>query len=123
MKVRYPIIGIIILLISATIWQSIIGAEAFAAVGQPIFDTLLLVLLGLIAYCIAKIIFHVVGDLMDDVQQHFEHKERRKEQEAYMMDNINQDLDEIEATLDVISEAENSDGKITLIWNSKPPKR
>lgn len=40
-----------------------------------------------------------------------------------MIDNINKELDEIEATLDIISEAENSDGKITPIWNSKPPKR
>lgn len=84
---------------------------------------LLLSLLGLIIYLIVKVISNELFDLTDDIQRHYEHKERRKEQQAYMMDNINQELDEIEATLDAISEAENSDGKITPIWNSKPPKR
>ena len=83
MKIKYPIIGIIILLISATIWQSIIGAETFETMGQPIFDTLLLILLVLIAYCIAKIIFIEIGDLMGDAQRHFAHKERRREEQTY----------------------------------------
>lgn len=116
MKIKYPIIGIIILLISATIWQSIIGAETFETMGQPIFDTLLLILLVLIAYCIAKIVFIEIGDLMGDAQRHFAHKERRREEQAYTVHSINQELDEIEASLDAISETESSGGKITPIW-------
>lgn len=119
MKIKYPVIGIIILLISSTMWQSIIGPEAFETVGQPIFDTLLLILLGLIAYCIAKIVFHVIGDLMDDTQRHFAHKERRREEQTYTVQNINQELDEIEASLDAVS----SNDKVTPIWGGQPPKK
>lgn len=123
MKVRYPVIGIIFLFISATIWENVLGTETYNRIGHPIMVILLLSLLGLIIYLIVKVISNELFDLTDDIQRHYEHKERRKEQQAYIMDNINQELDEIEATLDAISEAENSDGKITPIWNSKPPKR
>ena len=92
MKLRYPVFGIIVLLISATVWQTIVGTDTFESVGQPIFDTLLLVLLGLIAYCVAKIVFNELFDMLGDTQRHFEHKERRKEQQEYMLHNINKEL-------------------------------
>lgn len=119
MKIKYPIIGIIILLISATIWQSIIGAETFETMGQPIFDTLLLILLVLIAYCIAKIVFNEIVDLMGDVQRHFAHKERRREEQAYTVHNINQELDEIEASLNAVSPGD----KVTPIWEIPTKKK
>lgn len=118
MKLRYPVFGIIILLISATVWQTIVGTDTFESVGQPIFDTLLLVLLGLIAYCVAKIVFNELFDMLGDTQQHFEHKERRKEQQAYMLHNINKELDEIEASLDAVTNSE----KVTPIWEIPPKK-
>lgn len=123
MKVRYPVIGIIFLFVSATIWENVLGKETYNRMGHPIMVILLLSLLGLIVYLVGKLIFNELFDLTDDIQRHFEHKERRKEQQACMIDNINKELDEIEATLNIISEAENSDGKITAIWNSRPPKR
>ena len=36
MKIRYPIAGIIILLIATTIWEHIMGPELYKAVGEPI---------------------------------------------------------------------------------------
>lgn len=56
-------------------------------------------------------------------QNKFTEQREQKRSSQKKMDDINQELDEIEATLDAISEAENSDGKVTPIWNSKPPKR
>jgi predicted PurR-regulated permease PerM len=99
------------------------GPELYKEIGEPITFILFFALVGVIVYLVAKVIFRELGEILDEAQRHYEHKARRKEQQAYMMHNINQELDEIEATLDVISEAENSDGKITPIWNSKPPKR
>lgn len=116
MKIRYPVIGIIVLFISASIWESIIGTDTFAEVGHPIFVILFVSLLGLIVYLVAKSLFNEIGDLMGDAQRHFSHKERRREEQAYTVQNINQELDEIEASLDAISETESSGGKITPIW-------
>lgn len=80
---------------------------------------LLLSLLGLIIYLIAKVIFNELFDLTDDIQRHHEHKERRKEQQAYTVHNINQELDEIEASLDAVS----SNDKVTPIWGGQPTKK
>lgn len=113
MKIRYPIFGIIILLISATIWQTIVGTDTFETIGQPIFDTLLLILLALIAYCIAKAIFNALFNIIGDTQRRFKHKEKRKEQQEYVLHNINKELDEIEANLDAVN---GSNEKITPIW-------
>jgi len=123
MKIRYPIMGIIILFISATIWEYILGPDTFEQIGHPILVILLLSLLGLIAYLIAKLVFNEIGKLMDDVQHSVQRRSRHKEQQSSQMEQINQELDEIEATLNALAEAENSDGKITPIWNAKPPKR
>ncbi len=76
-------------------------------------------LLGLIVYLIAKIILNELFGILDDTQRHFEHKERRKEQQACMMHNINQELDEIEASLDAVS----SNDKVTPIWGGQPSKK
>ena len=62
---------------------------------------------------IAKIIFKELFDMLGDTQRHFEHKERRKERQAYMLHNINKELDEIEASLDAVSPNE----KVTPIWD------
>ena len=118
MKIRYPIAGIIILLIATTIWEHIMGPELYKAVGEPITFILFLALLGLIVYLIAKMIFNVLGDIMDDVQNSVQCKERHKEQQEYMLHNINKELDEIEASLDAIS----SDDKVTPIWEIPPKK-
>lgn len=123
MKIRYPVIGIIVLFISASVWESILGTETFAEVGHPIFAILLVSLLGLLVYLVAKVVFNELGYILDDTQRHFEHKERRKEQQKHMLHDINKELDEIEATLDAVSEAENSNGKIIPLWNGKPLKK
>lgn len=119
MKIRYPIAGIIILLIATTIWEHIMGPELYKAVGEPITFILFLSLLGLIVYLIAKIILNELFGILDDTQRHFKHKERRKEQQACMMHNINQELDEIEASLDAVS----SNDKVTPIWGGQPSKK
>lgn len=79
MKIRYPIIGIIAVLISATIWQNIIGHDKFEEKWEVITVILVLALLGLIAYCVAKVIFNELFDLTENIQWHFEHKAQRKE--------------------------------------------
>lgn len=119
MKIRYPVIGIIVLFISASIWESIIGTDTFAEVGHPIFVILFVSLLGLIVYLVAKSLFNEIGDLMGDAQRHFAHKERRREEQAYTVHSINQELDEIEASLDAVS----SNDKVTPIWGGQPPKK
>lgn len=118
MKIRYPIAGIIILLIATTIWEHIMGPELYKAVGEPITFILFLALLGLIVYLIAKIVFNELFDMLGDTQRHFEHKERRKEQQAYILHNINKELDEIEASLDAVTNSE----KVTPIWEIPPKK-
>jgi len=123
MKIRYPVMGIIILLISTTIWEHIMGPDLYKEVGEPITFILFFTLLGSIVYLIAKIAFNEIGELMDDVQHSVQRRSRHKEQQSSQMEQINQELDEIEATLNALAEAENSDGKITPIWNAKPPKR
>lgn len=118
MKLKYPVIGLVILLISANVWQSIIGSEAFATVGQPIFDTLLLILLGLIAYLVAKLLFNEIGDLMGDIQRTSIHRELHREQQASQVEQINQELDEIEASLNTVV----LNKKVTPIWEISTKK-
>lgn len=119
MKIRYPVIGIIVLFISASIWESIIGTDTFAEVGHPIFVILFVSLLGLIVYLVAKSLFNEISDLMGDAQRHFEHKQRRREQQAYTVHKINQELDEIEASLNTV----NPGDKVTPIWEIPTKKR
>ena len=112
MKIRYPIAGIIILLISATMWENIIGPDEFSEKWEIITVLLLLALIGLIIYLVAKVVFNELGYILDDTQRHFEHKERRKEQQKHMLHDINKELDEIEASLDAVT----SNEKVTPIW-------
>lgn len=58
-----------------------------------------------------------------ECQNEFAEQRDQKQHIQRKVDDINRELDEIEATLNAVSEAENSDGKITPIWNAKPPKR
>ena len=118
MKIRYPIAGIIILLIATTIWEHIMGPELYKAVGEPITLILFLSLLCLIVYLVAKVILNELFDMLGDTQRHFEHKERRKEQQKYMLHDINKELDEIEASLDAVTNNE----KVTPIWKIPPKK-
>lgn len=118
MKIRYPIAGIIVLLITTTIWEHIMGPELYKAVGEPITLILFLSLLGLTVYLIGKAVFNELFDVLGDAQRHFEHKERRKEQQEYMLHNLNKELDEIEASLDAVT----SNEKVTPIWEIPPKK-
>lgn len=70
-------------------------------------------------YRLVKYFIHYHAQCQND----FEEQRTQKQCSQRKMDEINRELDEIEATLNAVSDAENSDGKITPIWNSKPPKR
>ncbi len=56
-------------------------------------------------------------------QSEFAEQKEQKECCQQTVENINKELDEIEATLDAMSEAGSPDSKITPIWGSKPPKQ
>lgn len=77
----------------------------------------------LILYVIARNIYRSVSEPTIHWEGYEYDKPYSKPSSPSKMQEIEKELDEIEATLDAISEAENSDGKITPIWNSKPPKR
>lgn len=72
-----------------------------------------------LAYRIIKYFVRYHAEYQNELAERREQKQRSQRK----MDEINRELDEIEATLNAVSEAENSDGKITPIWNSKPPKQ
>jgi len=58
-----------------------------------------------------------------ECQNDFAERRERERRSQRVVDEVNRELDEIEASLDAMAEIENSDGKITPIWNAKPPKR
>jgi len=73
-------------------------------------------------YGLYRLIKHFIryhAECQDELAERREQKQRSQRK----VDEINRELDEIEATLNAFSEAEDSDGKITPIWNSKPPKK
>lgn len=56
-------------------------------------------------------------------QSEFAEQREQKECSQRTIENINKELDEIEATLDAMTEAENPNSKIKPIWSSKSPER
>jgi len=77
----------------------------------------------LIFYVVIRNIYRsIMGEPMN-VEEYDSENQYTEPPEPSKIEQINRELDEIEATLNAVSEAENSDGKITPIWNSKPPKR
>ena len=60
MKTRYPIIGIIAILIIGTIARNTMGVETYKAIGQPIAAILFIACLGLVAYLIIRNIFRAI---------------------------------------------------------------
>lgn len=55
-------------------------------------------------------------------QSEFAEQREQKRHNQQTINDINKELDEIEASLDAMS-TESPDSKITPIWSSKPPKR
>ena len=60
MKIRYPILGIVAILVIGTIARYTIGIETYKAIGQPIAAILFIACLGLIAYLIIRNIFRAI---------------------------------------------------------------
>lgn len=58
-----------------------------------------------------------------ECQNDFAEQREQKQRSQRKIDDINRELDEIEATLNAVSEAENSDSKVTPIWGSQAPKK
>ncbi len=84
-----------------------------------------LVLLGINfgwLYLIYRLIKHFIR-YHAQCQSEFAEQREQKKYSQRTVENINKELDEIEATLDAMSEAGNPDRKITPIWSSKPPKQ
>jgi len=117
MKVRSPIIGIIILQITLVILDSFSSSFANFRLYEAltsILGILILVLIGLMIYLIIRNIFRAIQTIIT--------KGGTKNQTSRKLQNIDRALDEIESTLDAMTEAGQEDGKITPIWGAGTKK-
>lgn len=108
MKLRYAIIGLAIILISFRIPK---GSFYFI---DDILETLTILCLGLIIYLIIRNIFRAIKSIVT--------KGSTKKQSSRKLQSIDRALDEIESTLDAMTEAGQEDGKITPIWGAGTKK-
>lgn len=77
-------------------------------------ETLTMLCLALIIYLIIRDIFRAIKSLIT--------KSSVKNQQSQKVKNINRALDEIETTLDAMTQAGQEDGKITPIWGAGTKK-
>ena len=122
LKWWYPIVGLALAELFKITTERL-GNPSF----QPLFVDIYNWLEGIMGLLVIYVIFRNIYRSLTKPTIHWEgyeyDKPCSKPSSPSKMQEIERELDEIEATLDAISEAENSDGKITPIWNSKPPKR
>ena len=122
LKWWYPIVGLALAELFKITTERL-GNPSF----QPLFVDIYNWLEGILGLLVIYVIFRNIYRSLTKPTIHWEgyeyDKPCSKPSSPSKMQEIEKELDEIEATLDAISEAENSDGKITPIWNSKPPKR
>ncbi len=122
LKWWYPIVGLALAELFKITTERL-GNPSF----QPLFVDIYNWLEGILGLLVIYVIFRNIYRSLTKPTIHWEgyeyDKPYSKPSSPSKMQEIEKKLDEIEATLDIISEAENSDGKITPIWNSKPPKR
>lgn len=122
LKWWYPIVGLALAELFKITTERL-GNPSF----QPLFVDIYNWLEGILGLLVIYVIFRNIYRSLTKPTIHWEgyeyDKPCSKPSSPSKMQEIEKELDEIEATLDAISEAENSDGKITPIWNSRPPKR
>lgn len=112
MKIKYPIIGAVTSLILLTVLESIYF---------PMQDTVMGILLILLFTCIGLTIFLIVCNTFNTVRS-ITTKNYAKNQKSRKLQNIDRALDEIESTLDAMTEAGQGEGNITPIWGAGPKK-
>jgi len=122
LKFWHPVAGFALTKFLQILNQNLIQSEF-----QPFFSEIITWLenlfVVLIFYIIIRNIYRsIMGEPINTVDYDFKYQHAEPPQLSEM-EQINRDLDEIEATLNALADAENSDGKITPIWNAKPPKR
>lgn len=84
-----------------------------------------LVLLGINfgwIYIIYRFIKHFVS-YHAQCQSEFAEQREQRHNRNQTVEDINKELDEVEASLNAVSKAGNPDSKITPIWEAKPPER
>ena len=105
MKTKYPIIGVIIALILLI---------ALESTYFPMQDTIMGILLVLLFSCIGATVYCLIKSVI--------RKDHIKSQQNRKLQNIDRALDEIETTLDAMTQAGQEDGKITPIWGAGTKK-
>ena len=105
MKTKYPIIGVIIALILLI---------ALESTYFPMQDTIMGILLVLLFSCIGATVYCLIKSIIT--------KGSTKNQTSRKLQNIDRALDEIESTLDAMTEAGQEDSKITPIWGAGTKK-
>ena len=109
MKTKYPIIGAIIVLILLVTLESTYF---------PMQDTIMGILLVLLFSCIGVTAYLTIQNRTKFIAT----KSSTKDQRSQKLQSIDRALDEIETTLDAMTEAGQGDGKVTPIWGSGPKK-
>ncbi len=100
-----------------------LGNPNFQPLFSDIFNWLDGIFFLLLLYIIARNIYRSIIEEPINTDEYGSEDQYTGPPKQSKIEQINRELDEIEATLNAVSEAENSDGKITPIWSSKPPER
>lgn len=118
MKFRYPIIGIVLSIIAHNFLYSLfLHLPQFSPIYQVLegtLNTIIIVSVGLIIYLTICSTFRTIKSVI--------RKDHIKSQQNRKLQNIDRALDEIESTLDAMTEAGQEDGKITPIWGAGTKK-
>lgn len=108
MKLRYPIIGAILILILTPILSS--NSYTYELIN--VLGILFVACIGLIIYLIVVRIFRTIKSLA-----------MKSSTQNRKLQNIDRALNEIESTLDAMTEAGQENGNITPIWSATPKDR
>lgn len=116
MKTRNLFIATILIFIAIIITQNstfLIGFE-FQSLLTDILGILFFACIGLTIYSMIRNIFRAIKSIVT--------KGSTKNQTSRKLQNIDRALDEIETTLDAMTQAGQEDGKITPIWGAGTKK-
>jgi len=116
MKIRYPIIEIIVILILFAIIEPLSYTSYYTLHGvlANILIILFLTCIGLSISLIIRNIFRAIKSIIT--------KGSTKKQSSWKLQNIDRTLDKIKSTLDAMTEVGQEDDKITPIWGTGTKK-
>lgn len=115
MKIKHVLLAFVFLLIAEALNENLYISLSLASAINDIIERLLAVCLILLAYLTIRNIYRAIKSIAT--------KDYAKSQKSRKLQNIDRALDEIEFTLNTMTEAGQENGNITPIWSTTPKDR